>query len=346
MTCTNTHQIDVEIRRLTAECPISRPFLCDGSPMGCEVALVGINPATDTPFWPHWSPHTGFDRPAWIQAYRSRHVGRHTPTRDRIEILVEAIKPLRLLELNLFQYPSRSERELERARRDTNLFEFLLQATSPRLLIAHGLSTKLHLEKLFNCKLPYDQLTPCSFNGARIYVLQAPKHLAYVPGGESYVRGLAARIKFALAELDAQRDPPEPPPKDVDVPISRRRIAGSAPSATRTAPHVNEVDPDESAALAALHRIPNDHPFFPAGGRGGPYTLQIRDAGRGMAVAFIRQSGGTKPMSIGRFLDFWRMWRRGTHELSAYRNQSGKGTRAAAASYALPVFEWIATHER
>jgi hypothetical protein len=44
------HGIDREIRRITGAAAQSRPFLCRGSPLGCEVAEVGINPRTDTPF--------------------------------------------------------------------------------------------------------------------------------------------------------------------------------------------------------------------------------------------------------------------------------------------------------
>lgn len=331
MTRQDIRQIDAEIRRLTGECPVSRPFLCDGSPLGCDVALVGINPATDTPFWPYWSAPSGFDRAGWIGDYRCRHAGRRTPTRDRIELLVNAIKPFRLLELNLFQYPSRSERELERSRRDARLFEYLLQATLPRLLIAHGLSTKQHLEKLLNCKLAYDQIMQCSFNGATIYVLQLPKHLAYVPGGEGYVHTLATRIRSRLTSGLSEDNPPRVESVLSTKPVERYR---------------GEGDAEEDAAVATLRRLPKDIRLRTAGGKGGTFTVSLRDAGRGMSIEFLRDSGGTKSMSASRFVQFWQMWLGGNRDLSAYRNQSGLRTRAAAASYALPVFEWIASQQR
>lgn len=90
--------IDRQIRRLTAEEPTCRPFMCDGSPIGCEVVQVGINPSTITPFWPYWNPVTGCDKPGWLAEY-IRLRGRLMPTRDRIETLHGALRPLRCLEL-------------------------------------------------------------------------------------------------------------------------------------------------------------------------------------------------------------------------------------------------------
>ena len=65
-------EIDREIRRLTGEGDLSRPFLCHGSPIGCDVAEVGINPGTDTPFWPYWNSKTGCDKDSWLADYLCR----------------------------------------------------------------------------------------------------------------------------------------------------------------------------------------------------------------------------------------------------------------------------------
>jgi hypothetical protein len=62
-------EIDREIRQLTSENALSRPFLCTGSPIGCDVAKVGINPATDTPFWPNWNVRLGCDKQGWLHDY-------------------------------------------------------------------------------------------------------------------------------------------------------------------------------------------------------------------------------------------------------------------------------------
>ena len=44
--------------------PISRPFLCDGSPLKCRIFIVGTNSAREVekPFWSYWSDSYGFKK--------------------------------------------------------------------------------------------------------------------------------------------------------------------------------------------------------------------------------------------------------------------------------------------
>jgi hypothetical protein len=48
-----------------------RPFVCDGSPLDCEVFIVGFNPATPMSlgFWEFWRRGRGFDKVSWLDAY-------------------------------------------------------------------------------------------------------------------------------------------------------------------------------------------------------------------------------------------------------------------------------------
>lgn len=49
-----------------------RPFVCDGSPLTCDVFIVGFNPATtmSADFWQFWRPGVGFNKVAWFDAYK------------------------------------------------------------------------------------------------------------------------------------------------------------------------------------------------------------------------------------------------------------------------------------
>ncbi len=102
---------------------------------------------------------------------------------------------------------------------------------------------------------------------------------------------------------------------------------------------------NEPKPISTLRRCPESMTFKTAGGKGGPYTVKVRDAGRGVGIEFVRVNGRSKSMSAGRFMKFWAIWSKGTRDLGAYRNESGRETRAAAATYALPVFEWIARQQ-
>ena len=92
-----------------------RPFVCEGSPLDCDLALIGFNPATSlaADFWDFWSSHDGFDKVRWFDTYKSERrtkplrPGRTrrnsvSPTRKRIELFVLGLKPHRCVETNLF----------------------------------------------------------------------------------------------------------------------------------------------------------------------------------------------------------------------------------------------------
>ncbi len=100
---------DVKLREIAGDAV--RPFLCTGSPLECEVFLVGINPATDIPLWAYWSNETGCDKKGWLEAYVRKHGG-FRPTRKRIESVLNGLSPVKPLETNILQHRSRREAEL------------------------------------------------------------------------------------------------------------------------------------------------------------------------------------------------------------------------------------------
>ena len=189
------------IRKFTGEHAGSRPFLCEGSPLDCVVAQVGINPGTDTPFWPYWSTKAGCYKQAWLRDLRGRKAGKRTPTRDRIELLNEVLRPFKVLELNLYHRHSASEADLPDEHRHIELFEFMLNVVRPRLLFVHGRAPREHLERLLGTPLKSDDFATSTFRGVAIDIFVAKKHLAYVAGGEAYVREVGRRIKQRLQEL-------------------------------------------------------------------------------------------------------------------------------------------------
>jgi len=56
---------DKKIRELP-EHHEARPFLCEGSPIGCKIFLIGLNPSTPISFWPYWSVEYGCKKKEWL----------------------------------------------------------------------------------------------------------------------------------------------------------------------------------------------------------------------------------------------------------------------------------------
>ncbi len=189
--------LDRELRALAGE---GRPFLCQGSPFGCTVFLVGINPATDTPFWPYWSLDRGCDKDGWLQAYRDKH-GRLRPTRERIERLCNAMSPTRALEANVFHLPSDREADLTEDRRSTVVFDYLLRALQPRVMFVHGRSAIEHLERLTHNTFKRGEFTPAQYLGLRFDVI-AGHHLSY-QWSYAAVEQLGLRLRERCARSNA-----------------------------------------------------------------------------------------------------------------------------------------------
>lgn len=137
---------------------VLRPFVCDGSPLECEVFIVGFNPATasSADFWTFWRSGYGFEKAAWYENYlRERReqpikVGktRRNPvshTRRVIDWILEEASPVKCLETNIHSLPTEQSTDLSATQRSTASLDFLLRTIMPRLIIAHGKPAIAHI---------------------------------------------------------------------------------------------------------------------------------------------------------------------------------------------------------
>lgn len=190
----NLHEIEQKLRELLRSEYPSRPLLCSGSPIGCDIAIVGVNPATDIPLWRYWNADTGCNKAAWLAEFRSDPANRKKQTRPRIEYILEEIAPLRCLELNIYPYISREEAELSNELKDVRAFVYLLRTIKPKLLFVFGTTPIKELSKLLKVRdFPKGAYTLCTFEGTRFDVY-ADSHLSR-GWNESRARALGRDFK-------------------------------------------------------------------------------------------------------------------------------------------------------
>ncbi len=174
-----------------------RPFLCNGNPTDCKIALVGINPGTPVSFWDCWSVENGCDKETWLANYLDLH-GRLKPTRDRIETFCTALGKERCLELNLTHHFTPTESDLSREQlSDNEVFSYMVQTVQPKVLVVHGLSPTKHLEKLLSVEIPKEKFIKANYLGTRLKVYRAKSHFSRGVSRE-YVRHLAKKIQNNL----------------------------------------------------------------------------------------------------------------------------------------------------
>ena len=164
-----------------------RPFVCDGDPYQCRAFLVGYNPASPAPFWPFWSDATGFDKSMWFDCSREHRKAeplkagrtRRQPissTRQRIEWNIDAAKPVRVLETNLYPRATKRASDLAVEDRDSEALSFMLREIGPRVLLLHGKKVAEAFQARYR-QTPTDTFTSMTIEGRRMIVRGVP-HLS------------------------------------------------------------------------------------------------------------------------------------------------------------------------
>lgn len=200
----NLAEFDQALRTVTGEHPRVRPFVCEGSPLICSIFIVGLNPATEVPFWPFWDAETGFAREAWYAEYlRHREDGQPSTTRRRTDRAVSSIRPVRCLETNL--YPTATQRfaDLPPSLRSTTVFDFLVEAIRPAGLLVHGADAVRHIQRRCSGPLSKSTIQQADFGFGPVPVL----------GGGHLTRSWKdSELRTALSQLAGSAHPEPLPP--------------------------------------------------------------------------------------------------------------------------------------
>ena len=147
----NLQEFETQLRTHIGAPSALRPFVCEGSPLDCQVFIVGFNPATSlsADFWRFWVSNYGFDKKAWFDSYceerRTRPLkpGKKrrnavSNTRRVMDWILEAASPVRCLETNLYATPTEQAADLPLQQSFTAAFDFLVVAIKPRIIVTHG----------------------------------------------------------------------------------------------------------------------------------------------------------------------------------------------------------------
>lgn len=163
---TNLEKLERDLISLIGRPADLRPFVCCGSPLDCEVFLVGLNPASpmEEDFWGFWRPGLGFDKSKWFEAYKTARslrplkLGRTrrnaiSNSRRVIERINASLGPIKALETNAYAAATEEFGDLEQEKRITAPFDFLLDRVSPAVIVTHGKDAIAHVR---DKKLPVE----------------------------------------------------------------------------------------------------------------------------------------------------------------------------------------------
>jgi hypothetical protein len=181
-----------------------RPLICEGNPLDCKIFIVGINAATEmsSDFWNFWSKKDGFKKTEWLEDYilerktkplkpNKTRRNKLSNTRQRIEWIIESIKPIKTLETNLFVKATPTADELKNEDRESSVFEYLLETIKPKILFIHGNEVIEYFEKLYGIKIVKGKIEDFEILGTKTNIL-AMNHLS---------RGWSKQKSIELGEL-------------------------------------------------------------------------------------------------------------------------------------------------
>lgn len=114
------------------------PFQCDGDPLTCTVAIVGVDdPGATTSFWPFWSAEKGMDRRSWARAERALQTGAIDGVQARLERFLPQIAQ-RVIELNVPATQIHGEAQPGEDYRAVDILQFILDVVKPHTVICVG----------------------------------------------------------------------------------------------------------------------------------------------------------------------------------------------------------------
>ena len=186
---------------------VARPFICTGSPFGCQVALIGANPGTATSFWDAWSHETGFNKEAWLAAFNRDPANRRKKSRHRIDALVSALSPVRCIELNAYPYFAPRADKLTPDLCDTSVLEYLLSCIKPPVLLASGRVAVLELGRLAGTPVVQNgKFNPISVAGYQARILADEHFLMWKQTNIEAKIAELARLIRSQVQLDASQE--------------------------------------------------------------------------------------------------------------------------------------------
>jgi hypothetical protein len=99
----------------------------------------------DGDWWRYWKAGYGYQKFLWKEEYLKQRSGEVSKTRERIETIVAELSSVRILEANIDARPSK--RKSEYPRPGTAPFDYVLDACTPKVIIAHGVDAVAYLQR-------------------------------------------------------------------------------------------------------------------------------------------------------------------------------------------------------
>lgn len=353
----NLNQFDKKLRELVP--PNSRPFLCEGSPLECDLFVVGNNPGTETPFWEYWKLPYGCRKSLWLKDFWKRHAGEQKPVRRYMEVIFSELSGVNYLETNAYAPWSKWTSDLGKHQLSTEVFEFLLETIQPKLVFAFAAHAKKYLRKKVGREIEDDVATPVKLLGFETHILLTPSRPALMVWGDDKSRAVGKRLRKIFMGLPESKSSTTPmgrnkraaEPLPVEKPFAKYP-PGSKAVRVGLAPSGLDSPMKLTKTSFVEFLVANEGNEFEAKD-GTPFTYELNDPSPAYADYFPysmrvfsdRFAASTKrspgPKQLAYFLEVFN--RNPFTPLDDYRNKDGAGSKAYNAKFVVPLMSKAAS---
>lgn len=133
-----------------------RPFVCTGSPLACEIMMVGFNPSRNVDvelFDPRiWNDETGFDREQFVEYYDLAGYQQDESKWSRNHIfqqnLIDELPTYPVLETYLYSSITPKKGMLSNEQRRTDIFDWLVDIVQPKLIVTQNSDVSKYFERI------------------------------------------------------------------------------------------------------------------------------------------------------------------------------------------------------
>lgn len=157
-----------------------RPFVCEGNPFDHRIFLVGLNPVTKIDdYWSYWDDSYGFRKDSWLKTYMRKKAEQGeqiTPTRRYLNLIAESAGTP-CLETDIYSKPTKKLRDLPDSERKTDIFDCLVSAIRPRIMLVYGKEAINHIQRHIESELTLEQFHDVEYKSMRVLIYPCT-HLA------------------------------------------------------------------------------------------------------------------------------------------------------------------------
>lgn len=156
-----------------------RPFVCTGSPLDCDIMMVGYNPSRDMGLSTFderiWDDTTGFDREQFVEYYDLAGYQRGESKWRRNHIfqqnLIDELPDYPVLETYLYSAINSRKSALSSEYRTTAIFDWLVKVVQPKLIVTQNSDVSRYFERVTDRVLRRNEFNMVIYQGQPCVIL-------------------------------------------------------------------------------------------------------------------------------------------------------------------------------